>query len=114
MHSGSTILLQLNIIGVGWFCGWAGGDEVFGETAIADIPIDVAGDEVDGFLGNDVGKGHEDSLGIGGRSKDDGIDDVGVHAFVLKLCWQADYNGCYDGSIPIWGGQCLLFNDVGV
>ena len=89
MHNGSTIVLQLNIIGVGWFCGWAGGDEVVGEPAIDGIPIDIAGDNVDGFLGNDVGAGHWDSLGIGGRSKDAGLDDVGVHEFRLALCWQA-------------------------
>ena len=78
-------MLQLNIIGVGWFCGWAGGDEVVGEPAIAGIPIDISDDEVDGFLGNDVGAGHGDSFGIGGRIEDAGLDDVGVHAFELAL-----------------------------
>ena len=78
-------MLQLNIVGVGWFCIWAGGDEVVGEPAISGIPIDIAGEEVDGLLGNYVGAGHGDSLGIGGRIKDAELDDVGVHAFVLAL-----------------------------
>ena len=53
-------MLQLNIVGGGWFCGWDGGDEVVREPAIAGIPIDIAGDEVDVFLGNDAGAGHGD------------------------------------------------------
>ena len=80
-------MIQLNIVGVGWFCSWSGGDEVIGETEIAGIPIDIAGDKVDGFLGNDLGEGHGDSLGIGGRSEGAGIDDVEVHAFGLALLW---------------------------
>ena len=80
-------MLKLNIVGVGWFFGWAGGDEVAGETVIAGIPIDIVGDEVDGFLGNYVGAGHGDSLGIGGRIEDAGINDVWVHIFGLSLCW---------------------------
>ena len=107
-------MLQLNIVGVGWFCIWAGGDEVVGEPAIAGIPIDISGDEVDGFLRNDVGAGHGDLLQIGGRSEDAGFDDVGMHACGLALCWQAEANMCHDGSIPVWSGQCLLFNDAGV
>ena len=37
-----------------WFDGWACGDEVVGEPAISGIPIYIVGDEVDGFLRNDV------------------------------------------------------------
>ena len=70
-------MIHLKIVDIGWFCGWAGGDEVVREPAISGIPIDIAGDEVDGFLGNDVVAGHGDSLGIGGRSKDAGLDNVG-------------------------------------
>ena len=62
-------MLYLNIIGVCWFGGWACCDEVIRETALAGIPIYSVGDEVDGFLRNDVGAGHGDSLGIFGRSK---------------------------------------------
>ena len=107
-------MLQLNIVGIGWFCGWAGGDEVVGEPAISGIPIDIDGEEVDGLLGNYVGAVHGDSLVIGGISEDADLNDVGVHAFGLALCWKAEANGCPDGSIPVWGGQCLLFNDLGV
>ena len=48
--------------------GWACGDEVVREPAIAGIPLEIVGDKVDGFLVNDVGAGHGDSLGNGGRS----------------------------------------------
>ena len=61
-----------------------------------------------------MGAGHGDSLGIGGRTEDAGLEDVGVHAFVLALCWQAEANGCHDGRITVWGGQFLLLNYMGV
>ena len=54
---------------------------------IAGIPIYIVGDEVDGFLGNDVGAGHGDSLAIGGRNEDAGLDDIWVPIFGLSLCW---------------------------
>ena len=53
-------------------------------------------------------------LELGGRSEDAGLDDVGGHAFGLAPCWQDESNRCHDESIPVWGGQFLLFNDVGV
>ena len=57
------------------------------QPAVAGIPIYIVGDEIHGFLGNDMGGGHGNSLKIGGRSKDSGIDDVWVHVFGLSLCW---------------------------
>ena len=55
-------MLHLNIVGIGWFGGWAYSDEVVREPAILGIPIYIVGYKVDGFLINDVGSGHGDSL----------------------------------------------------
>ena len=80
-------MLYLNIVGVCWFGGWACCDEVVREPALAGIPIYSVGDEVDGFLGNDMGAGHGDSLKTFGRSKDVWLNDVWVRIFSLSLCW---------------------------
>ena len=80
-------MLYLSIVGVCWFGGWACSDEVIREPEIAGILIYIVGDEVDGFLGNDVGAGHGDSLIICGRCKYAGLDDVWVPIFGLSLCW---------------------------
>ena len=78
-------MFQINIVGVGWFCGGAGGDEFAGESEIAGITVDGTGDEVDCFLGNDVETGHGDLHGLGGGGEDDGLHNVGVPVFSLLL-----------------------------
>ena len=80
-------MLYLNIVGVVWFGSWACCDEVVREPSLAGIPIYSVGDEVDGFLGNDMGAGHRDSLKIVGISKDFWLNDVWVRIFSLSLCW---------------------------
>ena len=87
MHNGSTIVLYLNIVGSCWFGSWDCSDEVVREPAISGTPIYIVGDEVDGFLGNDMRAGHWDSLKIGGIIKAAGIEDVWGPIFGLSLCW---------------------------
>ena len=68
--------LLVKIVGICWFVGWDCCDEVVRETSIAGINIYSVGDEVDGFLGTDMGAAHGDFLKIGGRSKDVWLNDV--------------------------------------
>ena len=80
-------MLYLNIVGVCGFGGWACFDEVIREPLLSGIPVYSVGDEVDGFLGNDMGAGHGDSLKKLGRSKDVCLNDVWVCSFSLSMCW---------------------------
>ena len=107
-------MFQINIVGVGWFCGGAGGDEFAGEPEIAGITVDGTGDEVDCFLGNDVGAGHGDLHGLGGGGEDDGLHNIGVPVFLLLLFGEAEAHGCHAGGIFCWVGVFFLRNDVGM
>ena len=78
-------MLYLNIVCVCWFGGWACCDEVVREPAISGISIYSVGEEVDGFLGNDIGAGHGESLKNFGRSKDVWLNDVWVRIFSLLM-----------------------------
>ena len=96
-------MLYLIILGICWFGGWSCCDEVVRETSLAGIPINSVGDEVDGFLGNDVGAGHGDSLNILGEANMSG-------SMICRCIFLAC---CYAGN-PRTTGVMLIVSQSGV